>query len=210
MNTMTTHIPVSFTLCGVSCEACARMVSEQKDGHTTQQYFVITVGDYIMAKWVPGGPLEFENRSAANYHESNVLCQLNEVHMRTLILPALFSFFCPENSVLSSRATPLPANTSYKVAPGEIEALPPHIRSYVHQLETRSDPAGDIQRIAALEQQVKGLTTRVATQEHLDLVTLATGALTGLCSRKKTEEYDNTLAHEAVWLARKTRESIVP
>ncbi len=202
---MTTYFTFSFPLCGVTCEASARMVTEQKDDHVTQHYFVVTIGDYIMAKWVPNGPLSFENRSGANYHESNVLCQLNEAHMRSLVLPVLFSQLCPEGLTLIKPPSPLPANTEWFVAPGEIDALPRNIRSYVHQLEARADPAGDVQRIAALEQQVKGLTARLASEKRQELVTLTAAALTGLCAKPSTErQYEDTLAAQAASIAHKT------
>lgn len=38
-----------------------------------------------------------------------------------------------------------------------INALPDPIRHYIHQLETRTDPAGDVRRIAELKDQVEAL-----------------------------------------------------
>jgi len=207
MSAMTTYIPVPFMLCGVSCEAYARMVSEQKDGHTTQQYFIITAGDYIMAKWVPGGPLEFTNNSAANYHESNVLCRLNETHMREIVIPAMLSRFCPEGATTLKLVSPLPANTKCLVTPNEIDSLPENVRAYIHQLETRADPAGDVQRIAALEQQVKGLTARLASEKRQELVALTAAALTGLCANGY-DDFGDPLATKARQLAERTYASI--
>jgi hypothetical protein len=41
----------------------------------------------------------------------------------------------------------------FKPDPENINALPEPLRAYVHDLETRADPAGDIQRIASLTEQ---------------------------------------------------------
>src|SRR5438128_5047538 len=39
-----------------------------------------------------------------------------------------------------------------------INALPKPLHQYIHQLETRADPSGDIQTIASQAEQVRGLT----------------------------------------------------
>lgn len=49
-----------------------------------------------------------------------------------------------------------------------INALPDPIRHYIHDLETRSDPAGDIRRIYELEQAVKGLEAMVISLRKED------------------------------------------
>lgn len=42
----------------------------------------------------------------------------------------------------------------------EINSLPQHIRRYIHELETRTDPTGDVQHLASLKEQVGGLTEK--------------------------------------------------
>lgn len=46
----------------------------------------------------------------------------------------------------------------------EINALPDRLRSFVHDLETRCDPAGDIRRLRLIEDENRML--RVKIQEH--------------------------------------------
>lgn len=49
--------------------------------------------------------------------------------------------------------------------PENVNALPGPVRRYVHDLETRCDPSGDVQTIASLREQVAGLTARVRELE---------------------------------------------
>jgi hypothetical protein len=44
----------------------------------------------------------------------------------------------------------------------EINALPSHIRSYLHDLETRADPAGDVVRYRAAEDNARALAMALA------------------------------------------------
>lgn len=46
----------------------------------------------------------------------------------------------------------------------EINALPARVRTFIHDLETRCDPAGDVQRLAALRDSLDGL---MAVHEEL-------------------------------------------
>lgn len=48
--------------------------------------------------------------------------------------------------------------------PENVNALPDAIRRFIHDLETRCDPAGDVQRIAALEGSARGLEAERATR----------------------------------------------
>ena len=48
-----------------------------------------------------------------------------------------------------------------KITSDEINALPEHVRRYVRDLETICDPAGMVQEIAALRDQVRALTLRL-------------------------------------------------
>lgn len=48
----------------------------------------------------------------------------------------------------------------FKPDPGHINALPEPLRRYIHDLETRADPAGDIQQIASLMEQRDALLIR--------------------------------------------------
>lgn len=52
--------------------------------------------------------------------------------------------------------------------PANINALPEPVRKYVHDLETRCDPAFDVQRMAALEQENAALRVRLSVDvlEH--------------------------------------------
>jgi hypothetical protein len=49
------------------------------------------------------------------------------------------------------------------MTPDEINALPEPVRRYIHDLETRCDPAGDLRAIADLREQVAGLEATVST-----------------------------------------------
>jgi hypothetical protein len=51
------------------------------------------------------------------------------------------------------------------VSADEINALPEKLRRYIHDLETRCDPAGDIQQIGSLTEQRDALVTRVKELE---------------------------------------------
>ena len=48
----------------------------------------------------------------------------------------------------------------------QINALPDDVRKYIHDLETRCDPAGDVQTIASLTEQRDALTARLAEVER--------------------------------------------
>ncbi len=43
-----------------------------------------------------------------------------------------------------------------------INSLPDPVRHYIHQLQTRTDPAGDVRRIAELKDQVEALQVLLA------------------------------------------------
>jgi hypothetical protein len=62
-----------------------------------------------------------------------------------------------------------------------IKALPDPIRHYIHQLQTRTDPAGDVRRIAELKDQVEALEVLLARR-------LSEGARAILEARKEREE----------------------
>ena len=51
-----------------------------------------------------------------------------------------------------------------KPDPEHINALPKPLRDYIHWLETRSDPTGDLQQIASLTQQRDALIVKVKEQ----------------------------------------------
>ena len=51
----------------------------------------------------------------------------------------------------------------------KINALPDDLRMYVHDLETRADPAGDVARIAFLQDQVAQLQAKCLEQQERDL-----------------------------------------
>ena len=53
---------------------------------------------------------------------------------------------------------------SYYVDEGNCK-LPEPLRKYVHDLETRSDPSGDLQMVASLKEQVAALTKKCAELE---------------------------------------------
>lgn len=44
----------------------------------------------------------------------------------------------------------------------QINRLPKALRDYIHDLETRADPAGDLQRLALAEENVRALTAKIA------------------------------------------------
>ncbi len=52
-----------------------------------------------------------------------------------------------------------------EVTAEEINALPEKLRRYIHDLATRSDPAGDIRTIASLTEQRDALVLRVRELE---------------------------------------------
>lgn len=58
-------------------------------------------------------------------------------------------------------------STSATLCAAEINALPEHVRRYVYDLETRCDPAGDVQTIASLREQVAGLLAERARSEPI-------------------------------------------
>jgi hypothetical protein len=48
----------------------------------------------------------------------------------------------------------------------EINALPERVRSFIHDLETRADPAGDVRRAHIAEENVAALTAKLAEIER--------------------------------------------
>jgi len=50
--------------------------------------------------------------------------------------------------------------------PEHINALPQPLRDYIHDLETRADPAGDVAQIAFLKETVDALVIRVRELEQ--------------------------------------------
>ena len=53
----------------------------------------------------------------------------------------------------------------FKPDPEHINALPLPLRNYIHWLETRCDPTGDLQRIASLTEQRDALVVKVRELE---------------------------------------------
>lgn len=51
------------------------------------------------------------------------------------------------------------------MTPDEINALPKRVRDYIHELETRADPALEVQQRWALIEQRDGLVARVREME---------------------------------------------
>lgn len=65
-----------------------------------------------------------------------------------------------------------------------INALPERLRRYVHDLETRCDPSGDIQTIASLTEQRHGLLQQVAElQREIDTLKAASAPLLTVLDR---------------------------
>lgn len=48
----------------------------------------------------------------------------------------------------------------WRPTPENINGLPPPLQDYIHELEARADPAGDVQTIALLKDQVEALQKR--------------------------------------------------
>lgn len=63
-----------------------------------------------------------------------------------------------ENRDLRTRLKPL---NNFVADPKHINALPIPLRKYIHDLKTRSDPAGDVQSIAILKENVKALEAKL-------------------------------------------------
>ena len=72
------------------------------------------------------------------------------------------------------------AAADWQPTPERINALPEPIRRYIHDLETRCDPAGDVAQIACLRETCGALSKRVAELEAL--------ALQGSPEQQKAEE----------------------
>lgn len=51
-------------------------------------------------------------------------------------------------------------------APDEINALPEHIRAWIHELEATADPAGDRRELVTLRDQVQQLQRYIQEQEE--------------------------------------------
>jgi uncharacterized coiled-coil protein SlyX len=61
----------------------------------------------------------------------------------------------PEYDFSKLKLKPAPANRRPKVTLIDlINALPKPLRDFIHDLQTRTDPAGDVQTIASLKDQV--------------------------------------------------------
>jgi hypothetical protein len=52
------------------------------------------------------------------------------------------------------------------VTPGEINGLPDKLRSYIHDLASRFDPAGDVAEIASLREQRDALVLKLRELEQ--------------------------------------------
>jgi hypothetical protein len=53
-------------------------------------------------------------------------------------------------------------DTSYPPTSAEINALPPNLRRWIHELETDADPAGTIRQAALVEDENRQLRAKVA------------------------------------------------
>jgi hypothetical protein len=51
------------------------------------------------------------------------------------------------------------------MTPDEINALPDRVRQYIHDIETRCDPTGEVQTIWSQREQIAGLVTKVRELE---------------------------------------------
>ena len=80
----------------------------------------------------------------------------------------------------------------------EINALPDPLRQYIHDLETRCDPAGDIQTIASLREQIGAL------EEQIREARSNTG-----CALMQTVPSDDQIIMDRVRLAHKILEEAV-
>lgn len=60
-----------------------------------------------------------------------------------------------------------------------INALPEPVRRYIHDLETNADPAGNLQRLAHLEQENAALRKRLAGAQGADIPAFATCDIRG-------------------------------
>lgn len=67
----------------------------------------------------------------------------------------------------------------------ELNALPPRVRRYVHDVETRCDPAGDIATITSLTEQRDALVAKLQEIERSPLDTLDVPVTFGLSDEKR-------------------------
>jgi hypothetical protein len=82
------------------------------------------------------------------------LCQLADDGERHLKLVSVTTI--EEDTTVHSN--PL---ENFSPTPEQINSLPEPLRKYIHHLETRSDPAGDVARIWSLEEQVDELCEKI-------------------------------------------------
>ena len=93
---MTTYIKTELDLPSKP-EAYARMVCETGHNGETETQFIVTIGDYIIAKWHIGKPMTFENRSAEGYASTHPLCLITEATMRHYVIPTLLAKLNPSS-----------------------------------------------------------------------------------------------------------------
>jgi len=62
------------------------------------------------------------------------------------------------------------------MTPDEINALPERVRKYIHDLETRCDPAGEVQERWSLREQRDALVVRVRELEEALRAAKGTGS----------------------------------
>lgn len=58
---------------------------------------------------------------------------------------------------------PTPAEAAEQLTADEVNALPEKVRRYIHDIETRCDPAGEVRTIACLRDQVRDLSAAQST-----------------------------------------------
>lgn len=89
----------------------------------------------------------------------------------------------------------------------QVNAQSEPVRRYIHDLETRCDPTGEVQKIYALQQQVEYLTQRIQREKRSELVTLTAAVLTGYCANplvlKDWEGLSQRAVQAAVFTAEK-------
>src|SRR5262247_2432234 len=81
------------------------------------------------------------------------------------LMPSVLRFMLHEFLAIDATEAAIAGGAGWLPTPENVNALPDGIRSFVHDLQTRCDPAGDVQKMALQADTIRGLDAKVRELE---------------------------------------------
>jgi hypothetical protein len=81
------------------------------------------------------------------------------------LMPSVVRFMLHEFLAIDATEVAVAGGEGWLPTPENVNALPEGIRRYIHDLETRCDPVGDVQKMALQADTIRGLDAKVRELE---------------------------------------------